>query len=254
MLVRPSRSCQRCSSQACPRARFAVSDPSRAYSRTFVSTKTSAVMRLVPGQVAIPRLFQPERPLGQKAPHRFLVLARLAHAIAQDFAHEARQADAAARGVDARPGGGFLVEGDSDVFHGRFTRRLLQKHNITRILCNIAGASRLAPSLHPRPRDLHRPRIAHAVGGETWHGLELLNSLPGMIRPCTCTRDSSNRQFQTTVPEAGWAGRGAAWNRPFHLSVAVRRVARSEITDKIRSTAATSVVLNASSPAGLRGR
>src|SRR3989304_1545980 len=114
MLVRPSRSCQRCPSQACARVRFAVSDSSVAYSRTFVSTKTSAVMRLVPGQVAVSRLLQPERLLGQEAPHRFLILARLAHAIAQHFAHEARQADAAARGMDARPGGGFLVEGYGD--------------------------------------------------------------------------------------------------------------------------------------------
>src|SRR5213076_2233317 len=58
-----------------------------------------------------------EGSLREVALHRHVVLARLAHVLAQHLADEARHAQVALRRVHARPRGGFPVEGDGDVLH-----------------------------------------------------------------------------------------------------------------------------------------
>jgi len=91
---------------------------------------------LVPGQVALPGLFQLHGLFGKEAPHCSLVIMRLAHAITQQLAHEVRQTDVFLRRADAHPGGRFFVEGDGDVLRS-LQLRTMRGRNITRLLCNI---------------------------------------------------------------------------------------------------------------------
>src|SRR5438046_10412340 len=72
-------------------------------------------MQLLALGVRLGRPRELERALGQVALHRHVVLARLAHVLAQHLADEARHALVAPRRVHARPRRGFPVEGDGDV-------------------------------------------------------------------------------------------------------------------------------------------
>src|SRR5712691_8415773 len=77
--------------------------------------------------------------LRKVALHRHVVLARLAHVLAQHLSDEARHAHVALRRVHARPRGGFPVEGDGDVLHRRFLAFSAGK-DITRTSCIYATA------------------------------------------------------------------------------------------------------------------
>src|SRR6266853_972898 len=86
--------------------------------KTLASTKHGPVIQLLAFGIGLRRPGELEGSLRQVALHRHVVLARLAHVLAQHLADEARHALVALRRVHARPRGGFPVEGDGDVFHG----------------------------------------------------------------------------------------------------------------------------------------
>src|SRR5882672_11707720 len=108
--------------------------------KTLASTKHGPVIQLLSLGIGLRPPRELEGSLRQVALHRLVVLARLAHVLAQHLADEARHAQAALRRVHARPRGGFPVEGDGDVLHRVACQAMSMGRHITLVSC-IYGSS-----------------------------------------------------------------------------------------------------------------
>src|SRR5438132_889580 len=90
ILVRPRCSRQSRSSHIAATGCFPGSAASRAYTNTFVSTKTSSVMQFFPSGISLALLPKLHRRLGEKGAHRPVILMQFLHALHEHLADDAR--------------------------------------------------------------------------------------------------------------------------------------------------------------------
>src|SRR6187402_1768792 len=101
MLMRPVCSRQSRATQAAACGCFVLSRPSRAYTRTLVSTKTSAVMQFLSRCLTLPHAPELDRRFGQVCAHRVIVFGEFVHPLRQHFADQTGQTGVVLGGVDA---------------------------------------------------------------------------------------------------------------------------------------------------------
>src|SRR5262249_777948 len=125
---------------------------------TLVSTKTGAVMQVLPGDRDLSGPGECDGLASEKTTHRALVLAKLGHPLLQQLAHHARHAHVVLCGVDTYPGRCLLVQRNGDVLHrtpGVAKKTLIQCNTISVYFSNDRKTGR--PDAWPDPVLIARP-------------------------------------------------------------------------------------------------